>query len=152
RVGPKPVVYDLARRASVAERWSARETVLFGTPAAEPQQAEGFYREAAGGAGEPFLWSKEGAEGAFAWPSVANRAAVVDLAPYRGVRDQAAEVRLNGRSVATLRLNDQRSRYPIPLPAEAQRTGDNRLRFVFRAAASPAEEDARNLDRRRLAA
>ena len=41
---PKAVVYDLARRASVAERWSARETVLFGTPAAEPLQAEGFYR------------------------------------------------------------------------------------------------------------
>jgi arylsulfatase len=152
RVGPKPVVYDLARRASVAERWSARETVLFGTPGAEPQQAEGFYREAAGGEGEPFLWSKEEAEVAFTWPSVVARAAVVDLAPYRGVRDQAAEVRLNGRAVATLRLNDQRSRYPIPLPAETQRPRDNRLRFVFRTAVSPADEDPKNLDRRRLAA
>ena len=152
RVTPKPVVYDLARRASVAERWSARETLLFGTPAAEPQQAEGFYREAAGGAGEPFLWSKEEAEVALNWPSVVARAAVVDLAPYRAVRDQSAEVMLNGRAVATLRLNDQRSRYSIPLPAEAQRAGDNRLRFVFRRAVSPSDEDPANPDRRRLAA
>jgi arylsulfatase len=152
RVEPKAVVYDLARRVSVAERWSARETVLFGTPAAEPQQAEGFYREAAGGTAEPFLWSKEEAEVAFTWPSVASRAAVVDLAPYRGIRDQSAEVRLNGKAVTTLSLNDQRSRYAIPLPADAQRPGDNRVRFVFRATASPADEDPRNLDRRRLAA
>jgi arylsulfatase len=152
RVTPKPVVYDLARRASVAERWSARETLLFGTPAAEPQQAEGFYREAAGGAGEPFLWSKEVAEVALNWPSVVARAAVVDLAPYRAVRDQTAEVMLNGRAVATLRLNDQRSRYSIPIPAEAQRAGDNRLRFVFRRAVSPSDEDPANPDRRRLAA
>jgi arylsulfatase A-like enzyme len=136
----------------VAERWSARETVLFGTPAAEPQQAEGFYREAAGGTAEPFLWSKQEAEVAFGWPSASPRAAVVDVAPYRGVRDQSAEVRLNGRAVATLRLNDQRSRYAIPLPAEAQRPGDNRVRFVFRQAVSPADEDPKNLDRRRLAA
>jgi arylsulfatase A-like enzyme len=136
----------------VAERWSARETVLFGTPAAEPQQAEGFYREAAGATTEPFLWSKEEAEVAFTWPAVTARAGVVDLAPYRGVRDQSAEVRLNGTPVTTLRLNDQRSRYPIALPAEAQRPGDNRLRFVFRATASPSDEDPRNLDRRRLAA
>ena len=152
RVAPKPVVYDLARRASVAERWSARETLLFGTPGAEPQQAEGFYREAAGGAGEPFLWSKEEAEVALSWPRVVARAAVVDIAPYRGIRDQSAEVSLNGKVVATLRLNDQRSRYPIPLPAETQRAGDNRLRFVFRTAVSPSDENPGNLDRRRLAA
>ncbi len=151
RVTPKTLVYDLARRASVAERWSARETLMFGTPGSEPQLAEGFYREAAGGAGEPFLWSKDEAEVAFGWPSVVPRAAVVDIAPYRRVRDQTAEVRLNGKAVATLRLNDQRSRYSIPLPAEAQRPGDNRLRFVFRTAVSPADEDPKNLDRRRLA-
>src|SRR5262249_29395268 len=138
RVGPKAVVYDLARRVAVAERWASRETVLFGAPAAEPQQAEGFYREAAGPAAEPFLWSKEEAEVAFTWPAVAARACVVDLAPYRGVRDQSAEVRLNGKVVAVLRLNDQRSRYPVPLPAEAQRPGDNRVRFVFRATAPPS--------------
>ncbi len=145
-------MYDLARRVAVAERWSARETVLFGTPGAEPQQAEGFYREAASGTAEPFLWSKEEAEVAFTWPAVAARAAVVDLAPYRGIRDQSAEVRLNGKTVTTIRLNDQRSRYSIPLPAEVQRPGDNRLRFVFRSTVSPSDEDPRNPDRRRLAA
>ena len=44
---PRTVVYDLARRVAVADRWSGREVILFGTPAADPHQAEGFYREAA---------------------------------------------------------------------------------------------------------
>ena len=43
---PRAVVYDLAERVPYAERWSAREVILFGTPAAEPQLADGFYREA----------------------------------------------------------------------------------------------------------
>ena len=50
---------------------------------------------------------------AFTWPAVSARAAVVDLAPYRGVRDQAAEVRLNGTPVGRFRLNDQRARYAV---------------------------------------
>jgi len=136
----------------VAERWSQREIVLFGTPAAEPQQADGFYREAAASAGDPFVWSKEEAEVAFTWPAVAARAAVLDIAPYRGVRGQTAEVSLNGSPLGRLGLNDQRARYGLTLPKEAQRVGDNRLRFVFGAAASPSDEDPKNPDRRRLAA
>ena len=31
---PKAVVYDLVERLPVAERWSSREVILFGTPAA----------------------------------------------------------------------------------------------------------------------
>jgi arylsulfatase A-like enzyme len=49
-------------------------------------------------------------------------------------------------------LNDPRHRYAFPLPAAAQRSGDNRLRFVFAAEASPADEDPKNADKRRLAA
>jgi arylsulfatase A-like enzyme len=146
------VVYDLAQRVAVAERWSEREVVLFGTPAAEPHQVEGFHREAGGDEGDSFLWSKDEAEVSLSWPELVPRAAVVDLMPYRGIKGQSVEVRLNGASVARFGLNDDRHRYPIPLPAEAQRAGDNRLRFVFAGAASPAADDPKSGDKRRLAA
>ena len=148
---PKQVVYDLASRVTVADRWSARDVLLFGTPAAEPHQAEGFYREAAPPRGDSFVWSKEEAEVSLGWPKVEPRVAVLDIAPYRGVREQSAEVRLNGRAIERLTLNDLRQRYRIVLPAEAQRAGDNRLRFVFAATASPADQTG-NPDRRQLAA
>ena len=54
-----------------------------------------------------------------------------------GVPAQSVEVRLNGTAVERFRLNDVRHRYRIALPATAQRPGDNRLRFVFAATASP---------------
>ncbi len=41
------------------------------------------------------------------------------------------------RRSSRFRLNDVRHRYRIALPAAAQRPGDNRLRFVFAATASP---------------
>jgi arylsulfatase A-like enzyme len=148
---PREIAYDLAERLPYAERWSSRTVIVFGTPAAEPTQADGFYREAAPAEGDPFVWSKGEAEVALVFPAPRPRAAVVDLAPYRGVKGQTAEVRLNGTPVARLTLNDTRYRYGFPLPAEAQRAGDNRLRFVFAATASPAD-DPRNPDRRQLAA
>jgi arylsulfatase len=148
---PKAVVYDLARRVGVADRWSAREVILFGTPAAEPHQAAGFYREGALPAGDAFAWSREEAELSLSFAGVAPRAAVVDLAPFRGVKAQVAEVSLNGAPVARLVLNDGRHRYRVALPAEAQREGDNRLRFDFAATASPSDTPG-NPDRRRLAA
>src|SRR5258706_9817227 len=67
---PKELVYDLARRAPVAERWSSREVLLFGTPAVEPFLPEGFYREAGAG-GEPFLWSKGESEVSLRFDSLA---------------------------------------------------------------------------------
>jgi arylsulfatase len=144
-------VYDLAARLPYAERWSSRTVLLFGTPAAEPHQVEGFYREAAPAEGDSFVWSRGEAEIALGWPAPAARFAVVDLAPYKGVKGQSAEVLLNGTSVARLTLNDARYRYGFALPAAAQRAGDNRLRFVFAATASPAD-DSKNPDRRQLAA
>jgi arylsulfatase A-like enzyme len=147
----KPVVYDLVERSVVADRWSAREVLLFGTPAAEPHQADGFYREGAVPEGDPFVWARGEAEVSLTWPDVRERAAVVDLAPYRGVRAQSADVRLNGAPVAHFALNDVRHRYRVPLPAAAQRPGENRLRFVFGATASPSD-DGRSQDRRQLAA
>jgi arylsulfatase A-like enzyme len=151
RRAPVELAYDLAERLPYAERWSSRLVVLFGTPAAEPQQAEGFHREAAAAEGDPFVWSKGEAEVSLTWPSPRPRAAVVDLAPYKGAKGQAVEVLLNGTSVARFALNDARYRYGFALPAAAQRGGDNRLRFVFARTASPADEPG-NPDRRQLAA
>ena len=149
---PKAVVYDLAERVPVAETWSSADVLRFGTPAAEPRLTDGFYREAGAGGRDPFAWSKGESEVAFDWPDVVARVAVLDAAPYRGVKAQSAEVLLNGTSVGKLTLNDTRHRYRIGLPEKAQRRGDNRLRFVFTAAASPAEVESGSLDRRQLAA
>jgi arylsulfatase A-like enzyme len=148
---PLAVVYDLAARLPIADRWSSRQVLLFGTPSAEPHQAEGFYREASSGPGDPFLWSKGEAEVSLVFDAPAARSAVVDLAPYERVRGQSAEALLNGRSVGRFALNDARHRYAVSLPADAQRAGENRLRFVFASTASPSEE-AGNADRRQLAA
>ena len=68
------------------------------------------------------------------------------------MKGQSVEVRLNGTTVERLAMNDVRQRYRIGLPAQAQRPGDNRLRFVFAAAASPSDADPASLDRRPLAA
>jgi arylsulfatase A-like enzyme len=149
---PKAVVYDLTERVAVAERWSARDVILFGTPAAEPNQAEGFYHEAGGARGDSFAWVGREAEVSLTWPKPAPRAAVVDIAPYRGLKGQAADVLLNGARAAHLVLNDLRYRYAVPLPEAAQRAGDNRLRFVFASTAAPADADPKNADKRQLAA
>jgi len=95
---PRAVVYDLAARAAVAEAWSGADVLRFGTPAAEPRLVDGYYREA-GGAEEPFLWSKEEAEVAFRWDAALPRVAILDAAPYRGVKEQSVEVLLNGKPV-----------------------------------------------------
>ncbi|HSD65401.1 MAG TPA: sulfatase [Vicinamibacteria bacterium] len=147
----KTVVYDLAARVPVAETWSGADVLRFGTPAAEPRLTDGFHREG-GGSEEPFLWSKGEAEVAFRWDATVPRVAILDAAPYRGVKGQAVEVRLNGETVERLRMNDVRFRYRIGLPAAAQRPGDNRLRFVFAATASPADADPASRDERQLAA
>jgi arylsulfatase A-like enzyme len=146
------VVYDLAARAAAAERWSSREVILFGTPAAEAFQSEGFYREAPGAQGEGFVWSKEECEVALRFERPAARVAVLDLAPFRGVRGQSVEVTLNGVPTSRFALNDVRHRYHLELKEAAQRAGDNRLRFRFAAAASPAASDPASADDRRLAA
>ncbi len=149
---PKAVVYDLAARVPVAESWSADDVLRFGTPGAEPRLSDGFHRESGGATADPFLWSKAEAEVAFQWPDSVPRVAVLDAAPYRGVRAQSVQVLLNGVKVAGFALNDVRHRYRISLPVTPQKPGDNRVRFVFAATASPSDADPKSLDRRQLAA
>ena len=148
----KQVVYDLAARTPTAELWSSREVILFGTPAGEPHQAAGFYPGSADESGNRFCWSRREAEVSLTWTGVAARAAVVDLAPFAGVKGQGAKVSLNGSEVAHINLDDFRHGYRVPLPAAAQLVGDNRLRFVFAATASPAELDPKSRDKGQLAA
>ena len=148
----KTVAYDLAARTGIADRWSKNETILFGTPAAEPHQVEGFHREAASGSTEGFAWVKGEAELSLTWPEPRERAAVLDIAPYAAAKSQSVEVRLNGQAVDGFALNDERHRYRFKLPALAQRAGDNRVRLVFARTASPADLDPQSGDRRQLAA
>lgn len=146
---PREVVYDLAARAAVADRSSRREVLLLGTPAAEPYLGEGFYRDAGV---HGFLWARGESETVWHWPQPSARAVVVDMAPFVGVRGQEVEVRLNGTAVGTAKLADVRQRYLFPLPAGAQKPGENRLRLVFPRVASPADADPKNPDKRQLAA
>jgi arylsulfatase A-like enzyme len=139
-------------RSPFAERWSREPVLLFGTPGAEPHQVAGFHREAPGGASERFAWVKREAELSFTWPEVSERAAILDIAPYTEAKGQALELFLNGRRVDAFSLNDERHRYRVGLPAQAQRPGDNRLRLVFARAASPSDKDPGSGDRRELAA
>jgi arylsulfatase A-like enzyme len=148
---PKQVVYDLAERTPVAERWSEREVILFGTPSSAPFLGGGFHREARIDT-EAFAWSKAEAEVLLPFDRAVARAAVVDLASYDGVEDQDAEVFLNGIPVGEFRLGRQRSRHYLSLPPETQQPGENRLRFVFAQAAIPMERDPESRDRRQLAA
>jgi hypothetical protein len=116
------VVYDLAERVTVAERESKRAVVLFGTPEAQPYQAEGFFRWA-GGRGDRFVWARREVEVALPFGDVAPRAAVVDWQAFQGVRDQRAVVKLNGTRVADVAVAETRQRSLIPLPVAAPPPG-----------------------------
>lgn len=149
--GSAPVAYDLVARLPVAERAGSLQTILFGTPAAEPHQAEGFFRWS-GGPGDRFVWARGEVEVALGWDAPRERAAVVDLLPFEGVREQSVRVLLNGRETASFALAPARQRYLIPLPAAGQRSGENRLRFEFASTASAADVDPKSSDGGRLAA
>jgi len=149
---PAPgVVHDLVERVPVASRQASREIVLFGTPAAEPFEAAGFFRWA-GGKGDRFVWARKEVDVALRFDATSERVAVVDLQPFAGVRQQSVEVSLNGTPVGQLGLNDYRHRYLIRLPAAEQKLGENRLRFLFARTASAAEVDPSSRDGGQLAA
>ena len=147
----KKVIYDLAARATLAELSSPRETVLFGTPAAEPHLADGFYREPSKAGAEGFVWAREDCQISFTWAAPAPRAAVLDLEPYRGVKGQKAQVLLNERPVGAIEV-DARRRQRLELPVAAQRAGENRIKLVFSGTASPQQTEPGSDDDRHLAA
>jgi len=148
---PKTAIYDLAARASIAELSSPREIVLFGTPASEPHQADGFYREATRPGAEGFIWAREDCQISFTWPAPMARAAVIDLEPYRGVKNQRAQVLLNEQPIGSIAV-DGRRRHLVELPATKQKAGENRIKLVFATTASPKATEAKSDDDRQLAA
>ena len=133
------VVYDLAGALPVAERWSSREVAALRharPPSRTRPRASTARRRRR--SGDRFLWSQGEAEVSLTFPRVAPRAAVVDLAPYERRAGPAAR----GPAERPPRRRASRSTTPatatrVALPAEAQRAGENRLRFVFAATASP---------------
>ena len=125
--------------------------MLFGTPAAEPHLADGFYREPAKAGAEGFVWAREDCQISFTWPQPAARAAVLDLEPYRGVKGQRAQVLLNDQAVGAIEV-DARRRQRLELPAAAQRAGENRIKLVFSGTASPQQTEPGSDDDRHLAA
>ena len=107
-MSPSAVVYDLASRAGVADRTSGFQVILFGTPAAEVAQRDGFWREG-GGSGEPFAWVRQDAAVAVSFDTPAARAALLDLAAFKGVADQVLRLSLESarsRRASTLRSSD----------------------------------------------
>ena len=146
------VVLDLVGRVAVAERASTHALISFGTPDSEPHLAEGFHRWAGGEPGDRYVWARQEVEIALDLPERADRAAVVDLRPFEGISDQRVSVKLNGTDVVEMPLDGRRHRYRIPLPREAQRQGENRLRFEFAESSSMAELNAGSGDGGRLAA
>lgn len=123
-------VDDLVARAPLADRQSAWDIVLFGTPQAEPVEMRGFVRTPAV-AGDSVSSAQREADVRLNWAAPANRVGVVDVAPEAGLRAQAATVRLNDQVVGRLALTPGRRRYRLALPAEAQRAGENVLTFRF---------------------
>jgi arylsulfatase A-like enzyme len=130
-------VDDLVTRAPLADRQSAWDIVLFGTPQAEPVERRGFVRTPAV-AGDSLSLAQREAEARLSWTAPANRVAILDVAPAAGLRAQAATVRLNDQVVGRLALTPGRRRYRLALPAEAQRAGENVLTFRFGDVAAAA--------------
>ena len=123
-------VDDLAARAPLADRESAWEIVLFGTPRSEPVERRGFVRSPPDG-GDSHASAQREADVRLQWAAPADRVGLLDLAPRAGLRGQAVTVRLNDRIVGRVALSPSRRRYRIALPAEAQRAGENILSFRF---------------------
>jgi arylsulfatase A-like enzyme len=124
-------VRDLARRAPVADFEAGFQAILFGTPAAEALQENGFRREGRQDEGDVWAAAAPTARLLLRWPEAGPRRAVLDVEPYPGVAGQRLEVALNGTSVATFKLLEGRRRYAFDLPQARQRPGGNRIRLRF---------------------
>jgi arylsulfatase A-like enzyme len=145
RLGRSPArvpLHDLADRLWLAERDSPREFVWFGTPSAARHVVQGLYWEL-DGSGWAWAVASPTPELVFDWQDVAPRAALIDLEPSPGNTEQGLAIRLNGAPVAALDLSPRRARYQMTFPAEAQRSGENRVQLVFAHSAPLAPGDVR---------
>lgn len=137
------MVLDLAATAAAADREGARSLILFGTPSAMPQQAEGFLLPAEPASHEPFAYGRRQVVVRLDLKTPAPRLALLDLAPYPGLPSQSASVLLNGMPLGRLEVR-QRERHLLRLPAEAQ-GAENNLEFVFEERSKRVEGYGRRL-------
>lgn len=131
RRGEKALVYDLVPAAPAAEAEFPWEYLAFGTLAAAPFQEKGFERTTVEPLSDSYAVVRSKPQVLLRWSAPAPRLAVIDAAPHPGAPPTAAEVSLNGRPVGRLVLQEGRRRYAVPLPADAQRPGGNRLYLDF---------------------
>ncbi len=109
---PPAVAYDLAERALAADREGPWQLLLFGTPAALPQQAAGFLP----GIGRaPFAWARPNAEIRLP-PSRETRRALIEMEPHPGAHGQILRLVLGDIPIAQLALAEGRRRYAFELP------------------------------------
>lgn len=144
--GLRPVL-DLARRAPVADLEASFQTVLFGTPAAEGLQENGFRREGRQDEGDVWAAAAPTARLLLRWPAPQPRLALLDLEPLPGAGGLHVEAALNGRVLAEFALREGRHRYVVELPPDAQRPGGNRIRLRF---GEPEPAASRQASRARL--
>jgi arylsulfatase A-like enzyme len=140
-------VLDLARRTPVADLEAGFQTIVFGTPAAEGLQENGFRREGRQDQGDVWAAAAPTARLLLRWPSPQPRLAVLDLEPLPGGAGLRAEAALNGEPMAEFVLLEGRRRYAVELPEHAQRPGGNRIRLRF---GDPSPDAGRQPSRARL--
>ena len=138
RRAPLVVVRDLAADPGLPDYEAADQTqvILFGTPTGQPSQEYGFTRFGPREGGEAVAWTRREAGIALNWPETKPRSAVLDLAPFPGLKDQLVELRLNGAPLGRVEL-PQRRRLSLELPLAAQKPGGNLLALSFSSAAAP---------------
>jgi arylsulfatase A-like enzyme len=125
-----PPVGWAAADASVLAFESPLGVVRFGTPDGEVLQGRGFDRVPLSARQEPHAALRRQAEVVLRWPEPGPRVALLDLDAPSGT-DRSARVQLNGHRVGRVDLRGGRRRYAVPLPAERQRPGANRLELIF---------------------
>jgi hypothetical protein len=125
-----PVVAWAAADAAVIALEAPLQLIRFGTPEGEVLQVRGFDRVPFAARQEPHAALRRQSELVLRWTAPVPRVALLDLdAP--GGPERSARVQLNGHRVGRLDLRGGRRRYAVPLPAERQEPGANRLELIF---------------------
>lgn len=139
---PRQVTRDLVRELAVAEVIQETPIIDAGAAGARRWLAAGWYPDEGGGAGPDFVWSEGDVSGidlvmlepATAELTLRCRPFSRPSAPQRSV-----DVRLNGRALAEIELDDGFASYPLTIPKDRLRSGRNLLQLAYRGAVSPRE-------------
>src|SRR5215210_4610789 len=131
-----PVVHDLVAELPAAELHREVGTIDFGTAAARPFLAKGWYQNEGGGRHGPTVVWSQGEKSALDFWLAAPRAlrAEIRCAPFEPPDGlpQVVTLELNGRRIGEISLRPKLNGYAIDLPRDAQTAGPNRLEFRYR--------------------